>query len=94
MLPRDVVTSQHFPALLESFSITNRYLIMLIKVNGEFQEVEDVSSVENLLEKLNINETRGLAVAVNYNVVPKNCWSDALIKEKDEILMITATKGG
>lgn len=67
---------------------------MVIKVNGEFQEVEGVTSVENLLDKLSINETRGLAVAVNYNVVPKTSWSDALIKENDEILMITATKGG
>lgn len=67
---------------------------MVIKINGEFQEVENVSTIENLLENLNINETRGLAVAVNYNVVPKHSWNDALIKENDEVLMITATKGG
>ena len=67
---------------------------MVIKVNGEFQEVDDANSVELLLEKLQINETRGLAVAVNYNVVPRHTWSDALLKANDEVLMITATKGG
>ncbi|MDV7696413.1 sulfur carrier protein ThiS [Chryseobacterium soli] len=37
---------------------------------------------------------KGIAVAVNNSIVPKPSWPDTLLKDKDSILIITATQGG
>jgi len=37
---------------------------------------------------------KGIAVAVNNSIVPQPSWPDTLLKDKDSILIITATQGG
>ncbi|MFP3596265.1 sulfur carrier protein ThiS [Chryseobacterium sp. SIMBA_029] len=37
---------------------------------------------------------KGIAVAVNNSIVPQPSWPDTLLKNKDSILIITATQGG
>lgn len=37
---------------------------------------------------------KGIAVALNNSIVPQPSWPDTLLKDKDSILIITATQGG
>lgn len=67
---------------------------MVIKINGDVKEFVEPISVQELLTSLNVLDTRGLAIAVNGSVVSKQAWSNAPLKNNDEVLMITATKGG
>ncbi|QCX54025.1 sulfur carrier protein ThiS [Elizabethkingia sp. JS20170427COW] len=37
---------------------------------------------------------KGVAVALNNHVVPKNLWASTLLQNSDNILIISATQGG
>lgn len=37
---------------------------------------------------------KGIAVALNNSIVPQPSWPETLLKDKDSILIITATQGG
>lgn len=66
---------------------------MKIEVNGEFRDFNDKITLENLVQAT-IPNTKGIAVAVNNSVVPKNSWSETLLYENDKVLLIKATQGG
>ena len=66
---------------------------MNLLVNGTPRDVPQGSTLEGL-----VNETaasrRGVAVAVNGEVVPKTRWSDTRLVESDRIEILTAIGGG
>lgn len=37
---------------------------------------------------------KGIAVALNNSIIPQPSWPETLLKDKDSILIITATQGG
>ena len=39
-------------------------------------------------------KTKGIAVAINQQVIPKARWADTPLQEQDQILIISATQGG
>jgi sulfur carrier protein len=61
-------------------------------VNGETREVNALS-VDALLGELDYEGTH-FAIAVNYDVVPKNRWSETTLQAGDEIEIITPRQGG
>jgi len=67
---------------------------MLIFVNNEKKDVSNLKTLVELLESINLNLSKGIAVAVNNQVVAKGEWSKALLKENDKITIIRATQGG
>lgn len=64
----------------------------MIRVNGENQEYES-ESVEQLLRRLLI-ETRGVAVAIDGEIVRKSDWSDKRVEDGNVIEIVTAVAGG
>lgn len=66
---------------------------MLIYVNKEKQEIVDSLTLNGLVEKLGI-DARGMAIAINNEVIPKSSWDRVQFKENDRIIMIRATAGG
>lgn len=66
---------------------------MKINMNGEMHEILPSETLQSLLEK-QLNDLRGLAVAVNNTVVAKSSWAKTNLSENDKILVITAAKGG
>jgi len=66
---------------------------MYIKVNNEQQEISENTSVQQLVEQLNIS-TNGIAIAINNNVVTKSEWNSRIINNNDDILIIKSTQGG
>jgi sulfur carrier protein len=65
---------------------------MRVTVNGEPREILSVS-VEALLAELEYEGTH-FAIAVNYDVLPKNRWAETRLKSGDEIEIITPRQGG
>jgi sulfur carrier protein len=44
--------------------------------------------------EINSDEPKGVAVALNYKIIPKQNWSETVLKENDEIEIVHAVQGG
>jgi len=64
----------------------------VIRVNGEDQPFV-MESVEELLRRLSI-ESRGVAVAIDGEVVRRSEWSATRIEDGNAIEIVTAVAGG
>lgn len=69
---------------------------MTIQLNDKFVTVPDSSTLEYLLlNELNITpDKKGMAIAVNENIIPKKEWKNYQLKNNDQILVIIAAQGG
>lgn len=67
-----------------------------IVVNGEPQEVTGQISVADVLRSMDVDPEngRGVAVAVNDEVVRRGSWREVLLKPDDRVEIITARQGG
>jgi sulfur carrier protein len=66
---------------------------MKITVNGEGMDLTDASTVANLVAALGCG-TRGVAVAVNFEVVRRADWPDVQLAAGDEVEVLHAVAGG
>ncbi len=67
---------------------------MNVIINGERHEFRRSMTVRELLGELKIDSSRGMAVAINDSVVPKQEFDRAAITEGDRVEIIRATQGG
>lgn len=67
---------------------------MKIIVNGEWKEIDDESRVSDLISQLEIADHRGVAIAVDEEVVPKSAWSTTRLAEGKRIEVVRAVQGG
>lgn len=69
---------------------------MRITVNGEQHSVEDGTSVAEVVANVGgAQETgRGVAVAVNGEVVPRGRWSEKRLVSQDRVEILRAVGGG
>ncbi len=51
-------------------------------------------TITQLLKQQKISAERGVALAVNGNVVPKSKWDDFELLDQAEVLLVQATQGG
>ncbi|OAN39308.1 sulfur carrier protein ThiS [Mycolicibacterium iranicum] len=65
---------------------------MRVTVNDEAMEVDDRTTVAALLDQLGIPE-KGIAVAVDWSVIPRSQW-DAALSDGAKIEVVTAVQGG
>lgn len=66
---------------------------MTINVNNIQRDIQEESTLASLIMQLNI-ASKGIAIAVNNEIVTKDKWQDTLVKESDQITIIQATQGG
>ena len=66
---------------------------MKVKVNNETHEVAEGTSLAALVTQLGLN-TQGIAVAIQYEVIPKENWEKILLSEGQELMLIQAVSGG
>lgn len=66
---------------------------MTITINGEERTVGEISTVEKLLQSMEIN-LKGCAVELNMEIVPKSEYSATKIKEGDRLEIIHMVGGG
>lgn len=66
---------------------------MKITVNGAPTEAKEGTTVEELVAMLEAPE-RGVAVALNGEVVPRSTWDSTEIEDADRVEVVRAVGGG
>ena len=66
---------------------------MKIRANNEAVDLKTNGLLE-LLDILGIPEKKGIAIAVNDQVVSRKEWSEFVLKNDDEVIIIEAAQGG
>lgn len=64
-----------------------------ITVNGQPVQVAPQSTLADLIESLN-RPARGVAVAVNREVVPRRMWAERVLNAGDRVDVVNAIGGG
>ena len=68
---------------------------MRLIVNDQEQSVDDASTLLDLLIEMNFNaEQKGIAVAVNAEVIARAMWADTRLCNGDQVNIIHAVQGG
>ena len=67
---------------------------MNVMVNGTPSDVPELTTVTNLVKKLGRDRGRGVAVAVNGEVVARGRWDQTTLSEDDRVEVLTAIGGG
>jgi sulfur carrier protein len=67
---------------------------MIITVNGEPVEVPAGTSLEGLLTRRGHEVRRGLAIAMNGEVVPRGQWSSQRVSAGAVVELLSASQGG
>jgi sulfur carrier protein len=65
-----------------------------IRVNGRPQPLAAGATVFSLMRELGFVERKGVAVAVNGDVVSRSEWTERPLAADDSVLVIQATQGG
>lgn len=66
---------------------------MRVTINGQEQELPDGATVAAAVARVTDAE-RGVAVAVNDEVVPRTAWSTTPVGDGDRVEVLTAVQGG
>ena len=66
---------------------------MNIIVNGDKVEMAGGATVKTLAEQQNLPD-RGVAIAVNNDMVPRADWENKTLNEGDDVVIIRAVCGG
>jgi sulfur carrier protein len=64
-----------------------------VTVNGEAREVPAGTTVAELVAAVT-ELTAGVAAAVNGEVVPRRCWPETRLRDRDQVEVVTAVQGG
>lgn len=67
--------------------------MITVNVNNTAHTLNSPSTLQDLLAQLQISE-KGIAVAVNDQIISKNNWSSHQLAEGEKVLVIKATQGG
>lgn len=67
---------------------------MKVTINNQIFEISTEAVLEDCLPLVSQGLTKGIAIALNQEVVPQKEWAIKKIKEKDQVLIIQATQGG
>lgn len=65
-----------------------------ILVNDRPRPWPGAAPLRQLLDELGLTERRGVAVAVNDEVVPRSRWTEHVVAAGARVLVIQATQGG
>jgi sulfur carrier protein len=67
---------------------------MIITLNGDATDVPADTSLDGLLLRSGHEIRRGLAIAMNGEVVPRGRWTEQRVSEGDVVELLAATQGG
>lgn len=66
---------------------------MTVFLNDKEHEVAEGTTLAAFIDSLGL-KPQGIAVAVNYEVVPKDKWAETLLSDRLELMLIHAVSGG
>ncbi len=67
---------------------------MLISVNNQSVTLPAVCNVAGLVAHFGFQDQKGMAIAVNQQIIPKSTWNSYALSENDQVTIIHATQGG
>jgi sulfur carrier protein len=68
---------------------------VIVALNGEPRELSDDATVASAVELLGIApDTRGVAVALDREVVPRGAWATTALTPGAHVEVLTAIQGG
>lgn len=67
---------------------------MEITLNNQPKTIAENASLQDIVFAQVGEKQKGIAVAINNTVIPKQNWQSTSIKQNDNILIIKATQGG
>ena len=65
-----------------------------VSINGESRELATGTTVADVVAALGPAARRGIAVAVNDDVVPRADWPGTVLADADRVEVLTAVQGG
>lgn len=66
---------------------------MIVKLNDRPHEAEEGCTLANFIDRLGIQRD-GIAVAIDYEVVPRSRWGETILTDNVELILIHAVSGG
>ncbi|MDR2918085.1 MAG: sulfur carrier protein ThiS [Tannerella sp.] len=66
---------------------------MTIKLNDKPYKIASGTTLATFIKDLNI-ELQGVAIAIDYEVIPGDQWKTTILEEGMELMMIQAVSGG
>ena len=66
---------------------------MQVTVNGDNRTLPEGTTVDGLVEALDVGR-KGVAVAVNAEVVPRSRWASVTLSAGDAVEVLRAAQGG
>jgi sulfur carrier protein len=66
---------------------------MNLFINNE-QKISEAVTISALLGEIKLGSSKGIAVAINNEVISKGAWEKHQLKENDKVTIIRATQGG
>jgi sulfur carrier protein len=68
---------------------------MIVAVNGTATQLPDGATVAGVLTELNVSSAgRGVAVAVQGEIVPRGEWVSMSLRDGDRVEVVSAIQGG
>ena len=64
-----------------------------VRLNGESRELPDGSTIAQAVAALTA-AAAGVAAAVNGDVVPRGSWAATILRDGDQVEVVTAVQGG
>jgi len=66
---------------------------MKVKLNDKYHDIEEGTTLSAFLESLG-HSPQGMALAIDYEVIPKEQWETTILTENVEMMLIHAVSGG
>ncbi|MDR1884529.1 MAG: sulfur carrier protein ThiS [Prevotella sp.] len=66
---------------------------MTVLLNDKEHEAPEGTSLAAFIASLGLKQ-QGIAVAIDYEVVPKSQWADTILSDRLELMLIHAVSGG
>jgi len=67
---------------------------MEVLVNNKLYAVQQDTTIAALLQFIQLTSDKGIAVAINSQVIPRNHWPQQVLQSADSVTIIRATQGG
>ncbi len=67
---------------------------MTITINNNQYTFDENTSLAQAIETLQLEETKGIALALNEAIIPRSKWNETILNNEDKIIVIGAVAGG
>ena len=94
ILPKGKVDAKNIIPYLTFSGTLCRLLQMELIINSESENFNQPLTVEQLIYAKFNELPKGIAIAVNNQVIPRDNWKNFDLKNGNKILIIKATQGG